>query len=42
MQKTSYITSMINIAFHNHKIKCTQNKTGLSHSKMATLNYIIK
>ena len=28
----------INIAFHNYKIKCTQNQTPvLSHSKMATL-----
>ena len=32
----------INITFHNYKIKCTQNKTGLSHSKwLATLNYKI-
>ena len=32
----------INIAFHNYKIKCTQNKTGVSHSKMATLNYKVQ
>ena len=26
----------INIAFYNFEIKCTQNKTEFSHSKMAT------
>ena len=30
------------IAFHNYKIKCTQNQTSvLLYSKMATLNYKI-
>ena len=27
----------INIALHNCKTKCTQNETGPSHSKIATL-----
>ena len=37
-----YYYYYINIAFHNYKIKCTQNKTGVSHSKMATLNYKVQ
>ena len=31
----------INIAFHNFKVKCTQNKTEL-HSKIANFNYKVQ